>query len=258
MTVAPASFETAVGRGIRIAVIDSGVHPDHPHIDRAMLSGGVSVARDGAIGEGDDALLDRLGHGTAVTAAIQERAPGAEIMTVRVFHDALRASPAALVAAIDWSVEAGVDIINLSLGSTSPAHAAAFAPAVARAAGAGVLLVAARATEGQPCWPGALAPVLGVELDWAIPRGGYRVAGPAFLAAGYPRPIDGVPPRRNLYGVSFAVAQMSGIAARAGEYLRAARPDMDLARAIPSFLAERVIAGKAASAPSNGCIDASR
>ena len=52
MTVAPASFETAVGRGIRIAVIDSGVHPDHPHIDRAMLRGGVAVARDGAIGEG--------------------------------------------------------------------------------------------------------------------------------------------------------------------------------------------------------------
>jgi len=35
------------------------------------------------------------------------------------------------------------------------------------------------------------------------------------IASGYPRPIPGVQPRRNLYGISFAVAQASGFAARA-------------------------------------------
>ena len=45
---------------LRIAVIDSGVNPSHPHIARV----------DGGWPEND--FLDRLGHGTAVMAAIQE------------------------------------------------------------------------------------------------------------------------------------------------------------------------------------------
>ncbi|MEH3048154.1 subtilisin-like serine protease QhpE [Sphingomonas adhaesiva] len=226
------------GRGIRIAVVDSGVHPRHPHIDARQLCGGVAVARDGATMDGPDALLDRLGHGTAVTAAIQERAPDAQIVTVRVFHEALRASAAALVAAIAWSVEAGADIVNLSLGSVNPAHRGAFADAVERAVAAGVLVVAARAVESQPCWPGALDSVLGVELDWDCPRGHYRRvgAGVAVAAAGYPRPIDGVAPTRNLHGISFAVAQMSGIAACAAEALHDEDPLADLSRTLPSRL----------------------
>ena len=54
---------------LRIAVIDSGVHPDHPHIDAARLLPGFAIARDGRDSEDDTG--DRLGHGTAVTAAIQ-------------------------------------------------------------------------------------------------------------------------------------------------------------------------------------------
>ena len=49
---------------VRIAIIDSGVHPDHPHIDAARLLPGFSVARDGSFTQGD--TLDDLGHGTAV------------------------------------------------------------------------------------------------------------------------------------------------------------------------------------------------
>jgi NAD(P)-dependent dehydrogenase (short-subunit alcohol dehydrogenase family) len=58
---------------IRVAVIDSGLNPDHPHI--VSVAGGATVGLDGSVEEG--AFLDRLGHGTAVTAAIQEKAPAA-------------------------------------------------------------------------------------------------------------------------------------------------------------------------------------
>lgn len=34
-------------------------------------------------------------------------------------------------------------------------------------------------------------------------------------ASGYPRPIPGVPPERNLKGISFAVANVTGVLARA-------------------------------------------
>jgi subtilisin family serine protease len=217
--------ETLTGAGVRVAVIDSGVQPSHPHIDPGRISAGVAVRADGTILAGDDATLDRLGHGTAVSAAIQEKAPDADIVPVRVFHDALRTSTRALVGAIEWSLAAGVDLINLSLGTANPAHRALFAPLVAEANARGVLIVAAREADGEPCWPGAIEGALGVALDWDVPRDRCRVEGGVVYASGYPRPIPGVPQRRNLYGVSFATAQVSGFAARACQASRGAGGD---------------------------------
>ncbi len=211
------------GRGIAIAVIDSGVYPGHDHITAGRLRPGVMVLPDGAVVEGEEIWFDRLGHGTAVTAAIQEKAPDALCIPVRVFRDALKTSAAGLIAAIRWSVALKVDVINLSLGSMNAAHRDAFAAVVAEAAAAGAVIVAAHEANGAPCYPGALEPVIAVDVDWDCPREGHgvrwREAVPVFQASGYPRPIPGVPPTRNLYGVSFAVAQVSGFVARACESL---------------------------------------
>ena len=199
---------------LRIAVIDSGVHPDHPHIDAARLLPGFAIAKDGTDAGAD--YLDRLGHGTAVTAAIQHRAPDALCLPIRVFHDALSTTARALIAAIDRAVAARVDIINLSLGTVNPAHGDGFAAAADRALGAGILIVAARDKDGVPCYPGSLSQVLGVGLDWDCPPGAYRLREGQAFASGHPRPIPGVPQRRNLFGVSFAVANMTGLIAREG------------------------------------------
>ena len=40
------------------------------------------------------------------------------------------------------------------------------------------------------------------------------MGGSAFLASGFPRPIPGVSPARNLGGISFAVANVTGVLAR--------------------------------------------
>lgn len=210
----------ATGRGVRIAVIDSGVNPDHSHIDASRLSPGVGIGGDGGIDKGPEATLDRLGHGTAVMAAIQEKAADATCIPIRLFHDSLKTTGFGLITALDWAISQGADIINLSLGSTNPAHAAAFAAAIERANTAGAIIVAPHEVDGAPCYPGALDGVLSVRLDWDCPRDSFRPAAGGsgtFLASGYPRPIPGVPPRRNLYGISFATAQMSGFAACALE-----------------------------------------
>lgn len=215
----PVPFSGRSGRGVTVAVIDSGVHPGHPHIIAEKLAGGACVLRDGTVLAGEEETRDALGHGTAVTAAIQETVPGARILTVRVFRDSLKTSAAALCAAIAWSVENGADIINLSLGSANAAHASVFSHAADKAAAEGALIVAAAEAQGQPCWPGCLPHVVGTGLDWDLPRGECRVSTDRrmIMASGYPRPIPGVEPRRNLYGVSFAVAQVTGlIALRAG------------------------------------------
>lgn len=201
----------------KVAVIDSGVHPTHPHITAGRLLPGVSVLADGTVLTDAHETLDKLGHGTAVTAAIQELAPQADLLPIRVFRDGLRASARALATGIRQALEAECDLINLSLGTTNPQHAEVFALLAEEAADQGALIVAAFEAEGQPCWPGCLPQVLGVGLDWDLPRGQPQVSPDRHMvmASGDPRPIPGVEPRRNLYGVSFAVAQVTGwIAAR--------------------------------------------
>lgn len=234
---APIAASTA-GRGVRIGVIDSGVFPKHPHI--GAIAGGVAILPNGEVSEAPDAWVDRIGHGTAVTAAIQERAPAAEVFAVKVFHEALKTSGAVLVRAIAWCVAQRMDVVNLSLGSTNPAHRELFAAAVSQAAAAGVTLVAARQNGDEPCFPGALPGVLGVGLDWDIPRDRWalRTVDGAMVcyACGYPRPVPGVPPRRNLSGISFAVGNVTGslaaLLSEAGDgrpaaidLLSASRPD---------------------------------
>jgi subtilisin family serine protease len=206
-------------RGVRVAVIDSGVHVSHPHISR--VSGGASISPDGVIGQD---YVDRLGHGTAVMAAIQEKAPQAEYFAVQVFHGSLRSNVRALMQAIDWTIDERMDIVNLSLGTRNADHAEQFRQVVERALAANVFLVSARDADGQPCFPGCLPGVIGVSLDEHLDRGRYRVQktadGIAFLASGYPRPAPGIPKERNLQGISFAVANMSGFAARALQSLK--------------------------------------
>jgi subtilisin family serine protease len=211
--VSRSSLEGRTGRGVRVAVVDSGIHDTHPHVQG--ISGGASF---GLAGEASGDLVDRLGHGTAVAAAIRDHAPDAELLAVKVFDRTLATSGQALVAAILWSACEHASLINLSLGTTNADHEAALAAAVRDASIHGSIVVAAAPQEGQRWLPGALEGVIGVELDWEcerdrcevslLPDGNLRVR-----ASGYPRPIPGVPASRNLRGPSFGVANACGLLA---------------------------------------------
>ncbi len=203
------------GRGVRVAVIDSGVHADHPHV--GGISGGVAIDADGAL---TSDLIDRLGHGTAVAAAIREKAPGVELLAVKVFDQSLTSTGRALVDGIVWSADQGVHIINLSLGTLNQDHAEPLTAAVRYATSHGAIVVSA-APQPDAAWlPGGLAGVVAVDVNWSGSRdvcdiqldeqGSLRV-----MASGYPRPIPGVPPERNFRGLSFAVANATGLLALA-------------------------------------------
>jgi len=218
MDVAPElPFVGSSGRGVRIVVIDSGVNDRHPHI--SGIAGGIAITEDGTLTEGE--YLDYLGHGTAVTAAIQEKAPDAYYYAYRLFHKSLRASTEGLFNAIDWAIAQRMDVINLSLGTRNAVHAPRFAGLIERGLSGGVLMVAAREADGDLCYPGSLPGAIRVGLDWDCPRERYRYEetadGPVFYASGYPRSLPGMPRERNLNGISFAVANMCGFVARACE-----------------------------------------
>ncbi|MGD0301000.1 MAG: S8 family serine peptidase [Bryobacteraceae bacterium] len=199
---------------VRIAVIDSGVHATHPHVNG--VAGGVSIMPDGR--EAAD-FIDRLGHGTAVTAAIREKAPDAEIYSVKVFHDSLATRIDSLIHALDWSARNSVHLINLSLGTDNPEHEPVLRAALERLMGQGIKLIAAYEDSGVRWLPGSLAGVIPVVVDWDCPRDEYRTSllpdgRTLYHASGFPRPIPGVAPERNLKGISFAVANVTGLLAR--------------------------------------------
>src|SRR3954469_18520417 len=110
------------GTGVRIAVLDSGVHADHPHV--RGVAGGFAIRDDGTI---VDDFIDRLGHGTAVTAAIREKAPDADILVIKVFWRTLATDVTTLVRAIEEAAARGADVINLSLGTADMQHRARLA-----------------------------------------------------------------------------------------------------------------------------------
>jgi len=206
-------FAGRSGRGVTIAVLDSGIHAEHPHLAEAVVLPGRSFANDS-----DDAI-DRIGHGTAVAAAIHEKARDARLIPVKLFHRHLATNAEALAQAIEWAAGAGANLINLSLGTANAAHRDRLAEAVEGARARGALVIAPRETEGVSLLPGSLDGVLGVlgatdgerdEIDLQAVEGGYCATTSIF-----PRPIPEVPRERNLSGISFAVANASGFIARA-------------------------------------------
>jgi subtilisin family serine protease len=202
-----------MNRTVRIAVVDSGIHEDHPHV--GGVTGGIGITEDGDV---HDDYVDRLGHGTAVAAVIHEKAPAANIFCIKVFDRELAATAKTLVAAIRCALDSDVHIINLSLGTANADHEPDLTRVIERAVRQGVIVIAAGEQDGVRWLPGALRGVWPVLLDWSIPREECRVtlrAGspPVCHASGYPRPIPGVPPEQNLKGLSFAVANATGTVA---------------------------------------------
>jgi hypothetical protein len=201
-------------RVVRIAVIDSGVHAQHPHVGN--VTGGAGFDERG---EMHVDYVDRLGHGTAVAAAIHEKAPAAELQCLKVFDRELATTGAALVAACDYAGSRAVDLVNMSLGTDNVAHEPALGDAVRRLREQKAVVIAAGEQDGIRWLPGSLPGVWAVMLDWSVPRDRCRIDrlsadSAVFRASGFPRPIPGVPPAKNLRGLSFAVANVTGLIAQ--------------------------------------------
>ena len=207
-------FVGCTGRGIRVAVVDSGVAVGHSHVGSVLA--GVSLVA------GVDDTLDRIGHGTAVAAAIREKAPDVELVPVKIFDRVLRTDARTLADAIRWAADHDCRVANLSLGTANTEHSAPLEEAVRYAGERGTLVVAVLESDGTHWLPGGVSGVVPVLGDADLDRDALTLdaagAGAArrdrFSASVYPRPIPGVPRERNLFGASFAVANATGFLAR--------------------------------------------
>ena len=162
------ALSEGTGRGVRVAVIDSGVEADHPRLAGLTLADSVgifeengrTVARDG---EGHDVF----GHGTAVAGIIHELAPEAEIGSFRTI-DARSLSRTALIrAGIHEAIRRGYHILNCSFGCKGLAKFILPHKEWADAAwlgGVHVVAAASNVDESETEWPSHFTGVIGVTL----------------------------------------------------------------------------------------------
>jgi uncharacterized NAD-dependent epimerase/dehydratase family protein len=145
----------------RIAVIDTGV--DAEQMSQGSLAGAVTIRRgiDDEY-EVDCEASDLEGHGTAVVSATADHT-GMPVYSVGLADWSNDADAMALARAILWCVDNGMQVINISAGSTSHTTSALLAPICARAASAGIIIVAAQHNDGLVSYPAHLPSVIGVR-----------------------------------------------------------------------------------------------
>ncbi|NNF07572.1 MAG: S8 family serine peptidase, partial [Candidatus Eisenbacteria bacterium] len=116
-----AVHERKRGTSVRIAVLDTGVDPTHPHLkDRVDLLGpgelltSVDIA-DGIDNDQNGEADDAYGHGTHVSGTILSLAPDVTIIPIRVLNEEGWGTEFDLATGLEIALEQDVDLVNLSL-----------------------------------------------------------------------------------------------------------------------------------------------
>lgn len=186
----------------RVGVVDSGWAPAL----RARVCAARSFLDDAPATIDIESTVDRLGHGTQVMQAIAALAPQVRFCVAQVFGDQLRTTAAQVASAMDWLVEEGVAVINLSLGVRQ--DDARLRAACRRALDAGVLLCASTPARGEAVYPAACPGVVRVMGDARCAPGEHSallLPHADFGACVLPPDAD----RRNA-GASMGCAHLSG------------------------------------------------
>ncbi len=172
------AWKHATGKGVVVAVIDTGVSYETPRYDVTwrgvnipdLASTNIVTGYDFV--EDDERAYDRHGHGTHVAGTIAQStgndygvagiAFDAQIMPVRVLDDKGRGNFSDVADAVRFAADSGADVINLSLGSSIPS--AEVEDAIQYAHDRGVVVVAAAGNEGtsSPSYPAAYENVIAV------------------------------------------------------------------------------------------------
>ncbi|HEV3051774.1 MAG TPA: S8 family serine peptidase [Longimicrobium sp.] len=206
----------ATGNGIRIAVVDSGW--DRSLDDPRVLPGVgfVDPDDDFALARNDDDQ-DVLGHGTACADVILGVAPDARVIPVKVFGKVLETSPGTLHAALLWAIEAGVQVINVSLGTRLEGTLHPLYAACEKARRAGIVVVAAGHNANDWSYPAIFENVIGVSAARFESPYHFRYRAEHAMeceAWGVDRPVRWIGGQRVIkHGTSFAAPNVAGIVA---------------------------------------------
>lgn len=215
-----AAIRVGRGRGVKIAILDSGVEASHPALGGLALVDDIAVVEDGMklkVIPGDG--RDLFGHGTAVAGIIRETAPEAEIGSIRVLGESLSARTAIILEGARQAIERGYHILNCSLGCGVPEHVLKYKSWVDEAYLKGVHVVAAcnNQDSSRPEWPGFFTSVMTVNMA-RTEQNGELFYKPGHLVEFAARGVDVEVPwsdgtMKKVTGSSFAAPRVAGMLA---------------------------------------------
>lgn len=210
------AWQNARGAGVRVCILDSGIDASHPMIgavDRAM-----------AVAFEEDAprvvpvpAMDTTGHGTACGGIIRSIAPEVSLSSMRILTDATAGTGRALLAGLEWAIEEGFNVINLSVATTRLQFSEPLYKLADRAYFRRCLLVVSAHNLAVPSFPWSFASVLSVAShDEPDPLLHYYNPSPPveFLGRGVGVPVAWANGRQiRSSGNSLAAAHISGLCA---------------------------------------------
>jgi subtilisin len=156
----------STGKGVKVAVVDTGIEYDHEAVG-GQVRGGVIIEWDESLEDKlryipDEKPMDVAGHGTGCAGIIHNIAPEAELFSVRVLGTNMSGRAYQFAAGVDWSVENGMDVVNLSLSTSKKDYFALFHTITDEAYFKNVMLVSAASNFNEPSMPSLYSAVFSV------------------------------------------------------------------------------------------------
>lgn len=212
------SWRSATGRGVSVAIVDSGIDTTHPELEGKIVESVEARLDNKRIVFDPSDIGDSAGHGTACAGIVASIAPDVEIHSIKVLGATGLGDGHAFLAGLEYAIKKKYRVINLSLGTTKPQFFAPLHDLLDRAYQAGCIVVAAANNLPHPSFPSVFSSSLisVVKSEETDPLNfGFRYGEVIELAA------PGVNVRttwpggghRNLTGNSFACPHIVGVIA---------------------------------------------
>ncbi|MEU6194109.1 S8 family serine peptidase [Streptomyces sp. NPDC047061] len=119
---APTAWKAGyTGKGVKIAVLDTGVDADHPDLKGQVIAAknfSASADADDHQGHGTHVASIAAGTGAGSGGRYTGVAPGAKLLNGKVMDDDGSGDDSAIIAGMEWAADQGADIVNMSLGGT--------------------------------------------------------------------------------------------------------------------------------------------
>ncbi|MDH3741740.1 MAG: S8 family serine peptidase [Hyphomicrobiales bacterium] len=242
----PKVHEIATGKGVIVAVIDSGIRTKHPAFAKSVIEQFNAVGKRGH---------KDFSHGTGIASIIAARtgmigvAPNAQILSSIAFAKDKKRGPAVaetydIVRSVDWAVSKQAQIINMSFtGARDPA----FDDVLNAARKAGVIPVAAVGNLGSkapPAYPAAYPQVIAVTATDAKDRLYKRANRGAYVTVAAPGVDVLVARRTKSYGLMSGTSAATGYVTGALALLIEHRPQLDSETAVGQITATARDLGK--------------
>jgi len=147
------SWKMRTGKGVSVAIIDSGIDAEHPDLQGKVIESVEAKNENKRVLFVPSETGDSAGHGTACAGIIAKIAPDARFHSIRVLGAGGLGDGQSFLAGLEYAIKKRYRLINLSLGTTKPQFFAPLHDLLDRAYQAGCIVVAAANNLPQPSFP---------------------------------------------------------------------------------------------------------